>query len=228
MRWRARHALGAGVALAWLACCSTYGRDVVTTVEVHDDGGDETGAPGGADAALDSTLSDDVADSGDEPVSDAGGHVIYATADMFGPNELFPATTVCSQTASAAHIDAGFYPWLSYSSPLVASPSTRLVEDGPWFTTGGDLVAKDRATLLSGVLSHGIDRDEHGKLVMGLVWTGTATNGTPSGNDCKSWTSGSATDNGSVGNTGKTDALWTNATVVSCASNAHVYCIQEP
>jgi hypothetical protein len=226
MRWRRRHLLVPAVAAVWCAC-STYGRDDVTTIVVHDDGS----AEGGEDASVDADAGADVADVadvGDAPSVDAGPRLVFVTANMYTPPGMaLEAGGVCPATAAFAHLAGTFSPWLSYTN-AGTSPAKTLADDGPWLTRAGDLVAKNRSTLLSGVLSHAIDRDENGNLVTGKVWTGTATNGTPSGNDCQSWTSASVSALGSFGDPSQTDATWTNSGVENCNVAAHVYCFQQP
>ena len=225
----ARRALIVAFGLAAPAC-STYGRDETTYVQVHDDaspdgpgGGDDTGdafvppTEGGADAAD--------ADTSDGSIDGTGLVFVSSTTTLgFTLTSVAHANAMCATLAEDAHIRGTFRAWLSDG---ISHPSADFTGNGPWHLMDGTPVASSRSQLLSGVLTHAIDRDENGNVLGGAatVWTGTATNGTPSGNDCGGWN-----NIGTTGSTGKAtaiDALWTNAGTAPCNTMLAIYCFAQ-
>lgn len=77
-------------------------------------------------------------------------------------------------------------------------------------------------------IKHPINRNESGTDVgvTAFVWTGTATNGGLAADLCGGWTSDGL--QGTVGETGATDAKWTDSTSQGCGSNVNgVYCFEQ-
>jgi hypothetical protein len=73
---------------------------------------------------------------------------------------------------------------------------------------------------------HGFSVDEHGaSLDGGSLWTGTGLWLTPTTLDCAGWTS--ADGGGTTGTLGRLDETWSNDGVTSCASSAHLLCLED-
>lgn len=149
---------------------------------------------------------------------------------------LYGADSYCKQAAAAAKLaNADSYSaWLSDSSH--DARDRIFLSDGRYLTTTGLLVAEGRAGWLSGTLLAPIDRDEHGQLVTGGVWTGTRTDGLRASEPdpsqyCDDWSSDEFEDPGYIGGSKSVNAAWTlipdelvNPT--SCAFDSHLYCIE--
>ena len=146
---------------------------------------------------------------------------------------------VCSSQALAAGLNGTFVAWLSSSATPAA---TRVVTGGPWRTYDSAmnlwtrLVALSTADLTDGELSSPIDATPFGTSAdpSCQVWTGTSPAGQPApsfgpfGTNCEEWSSAIPSATGLAGNCNATDATWTSAGPVSCASKLFVYCLQIP
>ncbi|HEY8077991.1 MAG TPA: hypothetical protein VIF62_27885 [Labilithrix sp.] len=225
MRRGARRVFLLVVALAPPAC-STYGRDTTTVVEVHDDAGDAAATSDGDDAL--SSSDGAPADAHDAEAGRRSTHLVFITEGAFDTFSVGSATHADDACANEALMDALSGTFRAWLSDGVSSPKTRFVEDGPWRRHDGMLVAADLASLESGVLQNPINQDGVGNNVTAAVWTGTVTNGTASGNDCKSWTSTDFADVASIGVPTATDATWTNAGTDACSNKHHLYCFSQP
>lgn len=136
------------------------------------------------------------------------------------------ADAECTSQAALAKLPGSFRAWLSDSA---SSPSTRFSRpEGNYVSVGGTVIAAGWAGLTSGSLKTTLDHDEYGdQTTIGLeAWTGTAPDGTATGEDCSDWSgSGTAT----VGNINAYGAQWTaKPAAVTCGSNfRHLYCFEQ-
>jgi hypothetical protein len=133
--------------------------------------------------------------------------------------------------ASAAK-GAGFVgTWLSWTSDATTSPAMRFTgATVPYRLLDGTVVAGGWTQLTSGTLMGPIDLDEaNGSQANAEVWTGTATDGTYSGDSCSDWTSTSSMTPpyATTGNTSKTDSTWTDAYLQFCNRVQHLFCFQQ-
>lgn len=155
--------------------------------------------------------------------SDAGGGLqVFVTSTTTPGNMggLAGGDAICQLLG--AKLGARWAAWLSVEDGPHAVD--RVTSAGPWLLPTGELVAADKASLVSGTLAHAIDRDENGQLVSNAnVWTGSGTNGKYSEKDCDRWTTGT---NGRLGNTSATNASWTRATDERCTGAQRLYCFE--
>ena len=96
------------------------------------------------------------------------------------------ADAFCNQLATAASLGGTYRSWLSVSG---ADAIDHVTGNGPWHLVTGELVAADKATLTSGVLTHLIDKTEKGAtppFAEDRTWTATGANGRYAGPDRKS------------------------------------------
>jgi hypothetical protein len=230
---RVARVIVAVLSAAIVPCCSTYGRDDTTIVEVHDEasGADAPGADTpGDDAGDDATKNGDapadaLLDTGDD--ARASRHLAFLSAGTYAGSAvmgLAHADKICSDEAHSAGYAGSYKAWLS---DTVTGPLGTFMEYGPWVRPDGKQVALDKPHLLSGVLEVSVSLTLAGASnPSDTAWTGTATNGTRSGNDCSGWVL--IGSQGSTGNAVATDALWTNAATVQCNVPLHLYCFAQP
>jgi hypothetical protein len=203
--------------------CKDYG---ATSVDPADGAAiPADGAPPDGDATTnpDAVVVEGSADARSDVTAPPGTHVVFVTSLTYA-GDAVSDPALCNKVAMAAVLAGNYKAWLSYSN---TSPSTALADYGPWARFDGTLVAKDKSDLLSGAIHAPIDLDESGNVVSSAaVWTGTATDGSPSGNDCMGWMS--PIGYGSGGATDQIDARWTNVGAGACGASAHVYCFAQP
>lgn len=181
----------------------------------------EAGSAGDAGAADDASLP--ASDAGAD--GDAGRKRVFATSVQTNANlgGLAGGDAKCMQIASTAGLGGTWTAWLSTSTKNAIQ---RMTGAGPWYLTTGEL-AVTRAQLTSPPISHRIERDEMGKLVTGLVWTGTDIDGTFLDDDCVDWTSSSNQNHAATGDSHVTDEPWTAATPAGCGEPHRLYCFEQ-
>lgn len=155
--------------------------------------------------------------------------LIFVSSGTINGN-LMGLTGADSFCEKYAPMNAGaFMAWVSDGN---VGPSTRFGYDasfaGHFVLSDGTVVARGWSDLLDGDLEHAIDLDEGMSTVTPpLVWTNTGTDGSPKGTaHCKGWSSALTADKGHYGATDLPDSTWTDIEPQSCASLAHVYCVQ--
>lgn len=137
---------------------------------------------------------------------------------------LAGADLVCKNLAIAAGLGGIWAAWLSNNGGAGPHAIDHVTSAGPWRLVSGEVVANNKAELMSGTLKHAIDHDEKGVAVApGRAWTGTGPSGQYLTNDCDKWTNGS---DGRVGATDAVDGTWTSLGVDGCGNLRHVYCFQ--
>jgi len=116
-------------------------------------------------------------------------------------------------------------------SDATTSPSLRFSLAGvPYRLLDGTVVATEWTALASGTLSAAIDKDEFAASKTGKeVWTASSANGGLIADGCAGFTSANLSASpATVGITGKTDAMWTNAYPQFCdRTNVHLYCFEQ-
>lgn len=158
----------------------------------------------------------------DAPALRATGLQVFVTSTTTTGNigGLATADLLCQSRGFA--LGVRWAAWLSVEDGPHARD--RITSAGPWSLPTGEVVAADKAALLSGQLAHAIDRDEAGNLVSGEnVWTGSGTDGKYGGRDCDRWTTGT---NGHVGNTSAVNGAWTKETDQRCTNARRLYCFE--
>ncbi len=133
---------------------------------------------------------------------------------------------ICNFHAESAGLPGTYIAWLS----AIPGAAVDLLTpgSGPFFTTGGIVIADDIADLTDGNLTAPINSDENGVEKEVLVWTGTLADGLSSGESCTQWSSTSNT--GTVGYNLETTGGWTNSTSLSCDGTpvtASLYCFPQ-
>lgn len=208
--------------MRWLLAIVVVGCSVPQIVRPAED---DSATPDDDDTDLDPVTPTPVIDSGTitTDASDAGGGLqVFVTSQTLTGNMggLAGGDAMCQLLG--ARLGARWAAWLSVEDGPHAVD--RVTSAGPWMLPTGELVAADKASLLSGTLAHAIDRDENGQLVSNQnVWTGSGTNGKYSEKDCDRWTTGT---NGRLGNTSATGSQWTRATDERCTNARRLYCFE--
>jgi hypothetical protein len=179
----------------------------------------------GSDAGLEEDTAQPPVDSA-VPVDSAMPHTprVFVTSTTHSGNYggLAGADLVCTNLAIAAGLGGTWAAWLSVQGGPHAA--TRVSGVGPWSLVGGQVVATTKAQLLSGTLSHAIDHDEKGIVVVGgRAWTGSGATGLYETNDCDKWTNGA---NGRVGDGSSMMGTWTSVGVDGCGQLRRLYCFE--
>ncbi|MCB1058461.1 MAG: hypothetical protein KDD11_23405 [Acidobacteria bacterium] len=142
-----------------------------------------------------------------------------------GLGGLGGADGLCQELAENAGLTGRFTAWLSGGGQTAA---TRLDRLGIFELVDGTRIADDWADLTDGTLQNGINLSENGGSVAdGPVWTGTATDGELSSNNCSDWSSSVSGANGDVGQSGSTGSPWTANGSAACNSSARLYCVEQ-
>jgi hypothetical protein len=172
----------------------------------------------------------------------AGGGTCNATGVCQLRRYVFvTSTTVPPTFGTATHADLQCHnaatalggTWKAWVSDTTTSPSQWAASTStsslPYYLLDDTTeVAKSWTALTTMSLDKPINKDEHGNPVMtGLVWTGTHSNGTPTGVNCGNWLVATAQASGTMGSVGATD-LWSELAMSQpCTSTAHLYCFQQ-
>lgn len=170
---------------------------------------------------------------------DAGGEVPPGALQVFVTSTDYErdlggragATNLCSAAASAAGLPGVFVPWLS---DFDTEAINGVFGDGPWYSTGDELVFMNRANLATSPRV-AISRDEFGSPVpiesTPRVWTGTAAGGTRD-NICDGNWFGTGIDGfATVGSLNSSSSEWTDSENIDCiagGTTAHLYCFERP
>ena len=143
-----------------------------------------------------------------------------ANANLGG---LAGGDAICAQRAAAAGLGGTFVAWLSTNG---TNAIQRVTGAGPWYLTTGEL-AVTRAQLTNPPITHRIERDETGKSVFGLVWTGTDIDGAFLDDDCADWTSTTNANHAATGDCKALNEPWTAATPAGCGEPHRLYCFEQ-
>jgi len=138
-----------------------------------------------------------------------------------------------------AAVDLGgtWLAWISIEPGAGEDAADRFTATGPWHLVGsGDVVFSsiDDLETSTRVPNVGIDRDEHGELVVGTtvgdlaVWTGTPQTGGFPGHTCSLFTSNDKGALGTIGQAGRIDAFWTDGGGgLPCDVPSRLYCFEQ-
>lgn len=147
------------------------------------------------------------------------------TGDLGG---LGGADGKCDELARKAGLKGRFRAWLSDG---VEGPAARFTAfGGRYRLRDGTVVAEEGLVDLTMGLTVAINQDENGVLANATVWTNTLPDGTPMSNvdHCSNWNSDDAMYGGSVGDSTKADADWTDFFPdQTCDSEFALYCFQD-
>ena len=173
------------------------------------------------------------------PAFGSQGEIVFVSSEKGTGNlSTWPSAGGLTGLAAADHVCQTLAANAGYASPsaFVAWQSTsdsaafdRLGITGPWRRPGGVRVVATKAGLLSldryhNALMSDIESDDLGVHDAGYVFTGTGTDGQPTGFDCAGWTSASPTDLATRGTRQSAAGSWTDALTTSCDQQLQLYC----
>lgn len=225
-----RHALLlVGIASAVIACGTILGAS-------GEDEAPPSGNGGGSDASASeaTTSNEDASGSSDGALTVDGAVVdggdgslrVFITAGAntrTGTSLASDIDTFCQGLATSAKLGGKWISWLSYDKHEMGAV---IVDDGPWKTLNGDLVAANKSELLSGKLAHAIDRDQFNVYRIANVWSGTYSDGGLNAlATCNGWKANTGYI-GAYGRAGVTDEQWSNWMSGGCTTFNAVYCFE--
>ena len=140
---------------------------------------------------------------------------------------LAGADMTCNDLATTAGLGGTWVAWLS-ASGSGTNAVDRLTATGPFVRASDTMtvIADDIIDLTNGDLDNPIEFDENGGIPSPLVWTGTSTSGTATGNDCSDWTSTAGL--GLIGASMASTNNWTDNANATCDSSVlGIYCFEQ-
>ena len=155
-------------------------------------------------------------------------HLIIISGLVTGNiGSLEKADSLCEQTGNSALNGVSFKAVLSDSGHKI-NARDRFRLKGYVRTFNGETFATPE-TLWSGEMRNPVLFNGKGEQFFDQdrVFTGTKSDGTASGLDCKSWTSASNEASGSVGSRSGTGKSWVEGENVSCDESRFLYCVSE-
>jgi hypothetical protein len=133
---------------------------------------------------------------------------------------LAGADAICTGRAAAAGLPGTYVAWLSTSTVDAVS---RLAGARGFVRPDGAPFADQPSEIGANQIFNTLHLDENGNDVgADVVWTGTMSNGTASGNTCTDWSV--ATGNGRSGNSEGGPAAWTDTANTNCSQPHRLYC----
>ena len=232
----------AGVLLC--ACGEQFssGVDAGTTTTSGSHGGSGGSAPGGSGPGGSMSTGGQGTGGGAAGANTAGApvqdlRVFVTTAAVQGGFYGGPdgVDANCQDSAAAAGLGGMWTAWLSTNdNGVMADAINRIVGQGPWIRTDGEVAFENRAQLTIGP-SVPIAYDQSGTKVEDTlnpnVWTGTTVNGISPGpgTDCWAWsivTSGHVAEVGAFAAAGP-GPDWTQTGLLSCEKLARFYCFEN-
>jgi hypothetical protein len=153
---------------------------------------------------------------------------VFLTSTIFPANfgSALDAAAECQALAEGQGLGGT---WLAWISDSVTSPASSFSTGvGPYILLDDTVVAEDFADLTDGVLSHSIDRDETGALIMQReTWTGTDFAGNSTGEDCNNWKSVVPAHLATQGVSDQSSAGWSDIYFQFCDRMASLYCFEQ-
>jgi hypothetical protein len=139
----------------------------------------------------------------------------------------------CQSLAQTANLSGKFMAWVSQSTGMMSSPSTRFVKSTrPYVLVDGTVVADSYAALTNGnPLKHAINMTQSKQVFSQStsVMTSTSALGTTQGTaDCSGWTG--VAPGGAYGEATSTGLDWSRSFsgTVDCTSAYRLYCFEQP
>lgn len=140
---------------------------------------------------------------------------VFVTSKMYMGNlgGRSGADDKCQQAAidaTATIPDASSSTWIAWLSSNNKNAIDRITHEGPYQLLNGIEVVRNKAQLISGGLSHAIDRNEHNVAYTENrgVWTGTRKDGTMDAT-CNGWSDSTDAFFGTLGSALSKDDGWT-------------------
>lgn len=153
--------------------------------------------------------------------------VVFVSSTEYTPDfgSAEKADALCNERASFVGLAGSFRAWLSDSQ---SSPSSRFSKPlGNYVRVKGAIIAKGWTGLTTENLNAPLDHDEFGdETLLGFTaWTGTNPDGTPTGQDCSTWSGkGQAT----FGDIRAYDQTWSKMpSAGQCNGFGHLYCFEQ-
>ena len=170
----------------------------------------------------------------EDGVNACGSSFVFTTTGLHSGNlgGIEGGDAICQAAAEEAGRTGTWTAWLSADSVNARDRLSDAGAVGPFVNTAGGLVATNLTDLTNGDISAFI-RDENGNSSSStfVVWTGTAPDGTSTGENCSNWTSSSSTSGGTAGHRSSRSSNWTAQTPpffeINCAKPGHLYCFQS-
>jgi hypothetical protein len=213
------------------ACAPLLGiEDVTATSEPDASSSFDASA---SDASASDVRSDAVDDAREEKRIDPPAKRVFVTSDVW--NGVMGGESGVDSRCVAAADRAGLGgTWSAWVSVGGKNAIDRIEHDGPYDRLDRMRVVRNKAQLVSGVLTNPINVTETGEPFSGetLVWTGTFANGAASQN-CKDWTTREILDFGALGNLDRTNGTWTDNGGTGatrnwgCQTSARLYCFER-
>lgn len=142
---------------------------------------------------------------------------------------LTGADARCQSLATAAVLGGKWKAWLSDGSVSATSRLTHY--NGPYKRLDGKIVASSWDDLTDGELMYGIYVSEKKTNINKLVWTNTNIIGNSKSSSttttCGNWRDATTTVTARAGATYLVENGWTDSNSPSCASQAHLYCVEQ-
>ncbi|PRQ04919.1 DUF4215 domain-containing protein [Enhygromyxa salina] len=154
------------------------------------------------------------------------------TGDLGG---LAGADAICNMLAQDAGLPGTYMAWLS---TVDESPATRFTQSTvPYVLPDANQVADDWADLIDGSLDFAVARTETGAMSVNtavmcggsarLARTGTTEFGTPGASTCLDFSSGVASDFGTIGRSASNMSEWSSCGEIECDVLMPIYCFQQ-
>ena len=161
----------------------------------------------------------------DSPIVIPGLRVFTSSMTYTGNlGGLAGADAKCKLLAQSAGLGSGT--WVAWLSTNTTFAKDRITSAGPWTLVGLAGIAVTKAQLTAPPLGRPLRRNENGQAVNGLVWTGTAPNGTFTDDDCNDWTTEFPFFHAASGDSLASGDVWTAATASDCQTPHRLYCFE--
>lgn len=188
--------------------------------------GDDDGvADGGIDAthddAMDAPPDGMDTDGVDAPIT--ARPLAFISSEVVSGDNVRDGSATCRRLAEAAGYEGS---WFAWHSTFGRDPLRTQFGRGPWHDVDGNVVFRNQDALRNGP-SAPLTLDEQGNARSGEVWSGSMSNGQPSGDDCRKWRSYYAEDSVTVGDIGATGSDWMSARQANCGTSRRLVCFED-
>lgn len=158
--------------------------------------------------------------------------IVFITSEVyqgFALGGLQVADQRCRNLATTAGLpnNLSYKAWLS--TPSVPAADRLVHSRGRYILVNGLVVAQNWDALTSGTIETTITVDENSQTQDLRAWTGTLSSGQPApgSESCDNWEESGIFKFGGTGLSISTDATWSYFGEVDCATELHLYCIEQ-